>query len=266
MGDYGNLYPFQTEQLVSESAGMGQIIIMAVIFAIFIIYSIYKAAAKKDTVPLFMSGAGLVALFNEGNYDVLVHLTQPSNALYPIYWNYGQPMPLGFDLGYLGVFTLMCYVAYVVIKKNPTQKGFRKLWIGIALACLIVEIPGVQMGVYKYNRPQMLTILGYPAYNLWINATGWLFSGLLIVVFEPVLKGWKRLLMSLLPCLGFAMSWGMCAIPIYCALNIAGMPAWGQYVLMVVSLLLSMLVTHTLIEIFAKDSQNRWSIPWEIYK
>lgn len=265
MGDYGNLYPFQTDQLVSESAGMGQIVIMAVIFTAFTVFAIYKAVKKKDNVPLFMLGSGLVALFNEGNFDVLVHLTQPANALYPMYWNYGQPMPLGFDLGYLGVFTLMCYAAYALLKKDPTKKGFQKLWIGIAIACLIIEIPGVQMGVYKYNGPQMLRVFGYPAYNLWINATGWLFSGLLIMVFEPVLKGWKRLLLSVIPCLAFAMSWGMCDIPIVCALNIAGMPVWGQWVLMLVSLALSLLVTHTLIRIFAKDSEERWTIPWEIY-
>lgn len=111
----------------------------------------------------------------------------------------------------------------------------------------------------------MLRVFGYPAYNLWINATGWMFSGLLIMVFEPVLKGWKRLLLSVIPCLAFAMSWGMCDIPIVCALNIAGMPTWGQWVLMLVSLALALLVSHTLIQIFAKDSEQRWTIPWNIY-
>lgn len=264
MGDYGNLYALQTDQLVSESAGWGQIIIMLIILAAFIAYAVIRYTRKKDSVALFMLGSGLVALFNEGNFDVLVHLTQPANALFPVYWNYGQPMPLGFDLGYLGVFTLMSYAAYYFLKKNPTKKGFWRLWLGIALACLVIEIPGVAMGVYKYQGEQMLRIVGYPAYNLWINATGWLMTGLLIMVFEPILHGWKRLALSLIPCLAFAMAWGMCDIPIVCALNIAGMPVWGQWILMLISLGVALLVTNTLVSIFAKDSDKRWRIPWDI--
>lgn len=263
--NYGNLYPYQAEQYVDPAAGMGQILIMLVVFALYIAFAVYRLVKKKDSVPIFMSAAGLVAIFNEGNFDVLVHLTQPGNALFPIYWNYGQPMPLGFDLGYLGVFTLMCYAAYVFLKRDPTIKGFRRLWAGILVACLVIEIPGVQMGVYTYQGEQMLRIMGYPAYNLWINATGWMFAGLLIMIFEPVLKGGRRLLLSVLPCLAFAMAWGMCDIPIVCALNIAGVPLWLKWVLMIVSLLLSLLVSHTLISCFAKDSEKRFIVPWDIY-
>ena len=121
------------------------------------------------------------------------------------------------------------------------------------------------MGVYTYQGEQMLRILGYPAYNLWINATGWLFAGLLIMIFEPTLKGGRRILLSVLPCLAFAMAWGMCDIPIVCALNIAGVPLWLKWVLMIVSLLLSLLVSHTLISCFAKDSEKRFIVPWDIY-
>ena len=60
------------------------------------------------------------------------------------------------------------------------------------------------------------------------------------------------------------MAWGMCDIPIVCALNIAGMPVWGQWILMLVSLGISLLVTNTLVGIFAKDSETKWQIPWNI--
>ncbi len=108
----------------------------------------------------------------------------------------------------------------------------------------------------------MLRILGYPVYNLWINATGWLFSGLLIMVFEPVLAGWKRAALSILPGAAFAIRWGVIDIPTVNALNIQGMTVWGMSILWGGSFVLSILFTATLVEIFAVDSKNRWSIPW----
>jgi hypothetical protein len=263
---YGNLYPLQVDHIVNESAAWGQFWIMAIIFALFLVFAIYRYGVKKDSVPVFMSATGIIAFFNEGNYDILVHLTQPANSISPVFWTGGQPMGLGFMVGYWGVFTLMTYLAYRSLSKGLTKKKIWKLWGIIALACLIIEIPGVQMGVYIYQGEQTLRIFGYPAYNLWINATGWLLSGLLIVIMDPILKGWKRWLLSVLPCCGFAICWGICDIPVVCALNIANLPVWSMYLLMLVSLALSLLLMRMMISMFAVDSSKRWTIPWEIYK
>lgn len=263
---YGNLYPLQINHIVDESAAWGQFWIMAVVFVVFVGYAIYRYAVKKDFVPLFMSGSGIVAFFNEGNYDILVHLTQPANSLHPLFWTGGQPMGIGFMVGYWGVFTLMTYCAYLFVVKGLTTKGFWMLWGGIAVACLVIEIPGVQMGVYKYQGEQTIRVFGYPGYNLWINATGWLLSGLLIAILAPILKGWKRWLLSILPCCGFAICWGISAIPVFCALNIANLPLWGMYLLMVVSLGLAIMMMRMITSMFAVDSDRRWQIPWNYLK
>lgn len=262
MGDYGNLYPLQVDQLVPANAGMGQIIITSVVFLALIVFAIYRKVKHKESTLLWMMGAGILAFFNEGNLEVLVHVTQPANGQYPMFWNYGMPMPLGLGIGYWGIFTLTSYVAYRFLKNGLTIKGFWKLWVGIAISCLIMEIPGVASGAYVYRGEQLLRIGGYPVYNLWINATGWLFSGILIMVFEPILKGWKRLALSLLPGAAFAMSWGVIEIPIVCALNIHNMPLWSMWVLWFVSFGLSILFTKTLASIFASDSPRKWRIPW----
>jgi len=263
---YGKLYPLQVDHIVDESAAWGQFWIMAVIFVLFVVFAIYRYAAKKDSVPFFMSAAGIIAFFNEGNYDVLVHLTQPANSINPVFWTFGQPMGIGFMVGYWGVFTLMTYLAYRFLSKGLTKNKFWKLWGGIALACLLIEVPGVQMGVYIYQGQQGLRIFGYPAYNLWINASGWLLSGLLITIMAPILKGWKRWLLSVLPCLGFAICWGICDIPVVCALNIANLPLWGFHLLLVISLGLSLMLMKMIVSMFAVDSEKRWTIPWEIYQ
>ena len=235
---------------------------MVAVFVAFVGFALYRYTLKKDSVPLFMSASGIIAFFNEGNYDILVHLTQPANSLLPVFWTGGQPMGLGFMVGYWGVFTLVTYFSYCFLARGLNTKGFWKLWAGIALACLIIEIPGVQMGVYKYQGEQTLRIFGYPAYNLWINATGWLLSGLLIAILAPVLNGWKRWLLSVLPCCGFAISWGICDIPVVCALNIASLPLWAMYALMLVSLGLSIMMMKMITSMFATDSNRRWTIPW----
>ena len=206
----------------------------------------------------------MIALFNEVNYDIMVHLTQPSNSLFPIFSVYGFTIPLNFFLGYCGAFTVMCYISYRIVKKFPTKKGLTYLWLGIVVACLVLELPNLLTGIYVYHGEQMLRICGYPIYNLWMNATGWMLCGMLIAAFEPALKGWKRVLLSVLPCLGFAMAWGMCAIPIFSALNIQGLRLIVKYILMFVSFGLAILVSRTAINMLVVDSKTRWKIPWDL--
>jgi hypothetical protein len=83
---------------------------------------------------------------------------------------------------------------------------------------------------------------------------------------DPILKGWKRCLLSVLPCGGFAICWGISEIPVVCALNIANLPVWSMYLLMLVSLGLSLGIMKMIVSIFATDSLSRWTVPWKIYK
>jgi hypothetical protein len=80
--------------------------------------------------------------------------------------------------------------------------------------------------------------------------------------FVPVLTGWKRPLISLLPFFAFATGWGIMDVPIVCALNIAGMPVWGQWVLWLVSFVLSIIISVTLHNMVVITSKTRWKLPW----
>ena len=263
MPDYGNLFPLQVDQLAPDFIQMYQLIWTSVILAGVIVYALYRRTRHKDAILLSTMGAGAIAFFNEGNLEVLVHVTQPANAMLPVFWNYGMPMGLGLGIGYVAVFPVVSYIAYRYLKKGLTTRGFIILWAAIGLSNLAMEVPGIAMGEqYVYQPPQMLTIMGFPVYNIWINATSWLFSGVLMYFFVPVLTGWKRPLISLLPFFAFAAGWGIMDVPIVCALNIAGMPVWGQYVLWFVSLGLSLLILTTLHNMVTVSSKSRWRLPW----
>lgn len=261
--DYGNLFPLQVDQLAPDFIQKYQLIWTSVILVVVIAYAIYRLKRHKDPVLLSAMGAGIIAFFNEGNLEVLVHVTQPANAMMPVFWNYGMPMPLGLGIGYVAIFPVVSYIAYRYLKKGLNTRGFIILWATIALSNMAMEIPGIAMGEqYVYQPPQMLTIMGFPLYNVWINATSWLFGGVLMYFFVPVLTGWKRPLISLLPFFAFSAGWGIMDVPIVCALNIAGMPAWGQWVLWFISLGLSILILITLHNIVTITSKSRWKLPW----
>ncbi|MBA3036497.1 MAG: hypothetical protein FP814_08395 [Desulfobacterium sp.] len=263
MADYGNLFPLQVNQLAPDFIQKYQIFWTSLMLVGIIAYAVYRLLRHKDSILLFTMGAGVIAFFNEGNLEVLVHVTQPANTMLPVFWNYGMPMGLGLGIGYVAVFPLVSYIAYRYLKKGLSTRGFIILWAAIALSNLAMEVPGIALGEqYVYQPPQMLTILGFPVYNVWINATSWLFSGVLMYFFVPVLKGWKRPLISLLPFFAFAAGWGIMDVPIVCALNIAGMPAWGQWVLWFASLGLSIIILVTLHNMVTVTSKTRWKLPW----
>ncbi|MBU1053050.1 MAG: hypothetical protein KKC46_04370 [Proteobacteria bacterium] len=263
IADYGNLFPLQVDQIAPDFIQKYQLIWTSVILLVVIAYAVYRLIRHKDSILLSTMGAGMIAFFNEGNLEVLVHVTQPANAMLPVFWNYGMPMGLGLGIGYVAIFPVVSYIAYRYLKKGLNTKGFIILWAAIALSNMAMEVPGIAMGEqYVYQPPQMLTIMGFPLYNVWINATSWLFGGVLMYFFVPVLTGWKRPLISLLPFFAFAAGWGIMDVPIVCALNIAGMPAWGQWTLWFISLGLSILILITLHNIVAITSKSRWKLPW----
>ncbi len=262
MTDYGNLFPLQVNQIAPHFIQVYQIIWTAVMLVGVIAYAIYRLNCHKDSILLFTMGAGVIAFFNEANLEVLVHVTQPANGMMPVYWTYGMPIPLYLLIGYTATFPLVSYIAYRYLKKGLDTKSFILLWAAICLSNLAMEIPGVSMGAYVYQPPQMLTVLGFPLYNIWINGTSWLFSGVLMYLFVPVLTGWKRPFISLLPFFAFSTGWGIMDVPIVCALNIAGMPVWGQWVLWSVSLGLSIVILITLHNMVTVTSKTRWKLPW----
>lgn len=263
MNDYGNLFPLQVNQSVSYNAELFQIICSSVLLAAVIIYAIERLVRHRDSILLFTMCAGIIPFFNAGNIGVLLHITQPANSMLPVFRNYGMPVPLGFCIGYVAIFPLVSYIAYRFIKNGIDTKGFITLWALLCLVDLLVEVPAVIAGIYIYQPPQMLTIFGFPLYNVWINGTSWLLGGVMMYFFVPVLTDWRRPAISLLPFFGFAAGWGIMDVPIVLALNAEGMPSWGQWVLWLVSLGFSIIILSTLNSIIASDSDSRWELPWE---
>ncbi|MFH2046413.1 MAG: hypothetical protein ABIK92_14830 [Pseudomonadota bacterium] len=262
IADYGNIFPMQVDQLASDSIMIYQIVWMSAILAGIIAYGVYRTIRHKDPILLFTMGSGIIAFFNEGNLEVLVHVTMPVNSIMPVYQAYGIIMPFWMLIGYTAVFPLLSYIAYSYLKKGLETKGFIILWVLFCLFDFVAEVPGVAMGAYVYQPPQMLTFLGFPIYNMWINGTSWLLGGVLMYFFVPILTGWKRPLISLLPFFAFATGWGIIDVPIVIALNFAGMPAWGKWVLWFVSLGLSILIVVTLNSMVTTTSKTRWRLPW----
>jgi len=263
MNNYGNLFPLQVNQSIPYNMEIFLIICSSVILLSVIIYAIYRLKGHRDPVLLYTMGAGIFAFFNAGNLQVLLHVTQPSNVTYSVFRNYGMPVPLGPGIGYAAIFPLVSYIIYRYIKNGVTKKGLITIWAVTCLADLLIGIPAVAAGFYVYHAPQMLTLFGFPLYNIWINGTSIILGSVMMYFFVPVLTDWKLPAISFLPFFGFAAGWGIMDIPVVLALNSAGMPPWGQWVLLLVSLTFSVLILASLISMVATDSKSKWELPWE---
>ncbi len=269
-GDFGNVFPLQVNQIAPEGIQLYQLFWTLGMLAFVIAFAGYRWIRFKDSVLMAAMGAGFIAFFNEGNLEFLVHVTQSANGRWPVFYEYGMPLP-AFELtGYAAVFPLVAYIAYrYLIKGNGiSTRGFWILFAAIAISDLLMEVPAVSQAhpLYKYQQPQVLSLMNFPLYNIWINSVSWVLGGVLLYWFEPVLKGWKRPLISLLPAFAMCIGWGILDVPIVCALNIKNMPVYGQYLLTLLSLSLSLLIIWALSSIVSTDSKLRWVLPWPLLK
>ncbi len=263
MNDYGNLFPFQANQLAPHNAELLQIICGSLLLASVIIYAIYRLLRHRDSILMFTLCAGVIPFLNSGNTNVLIHITQPANSMLPLFSNFGMTMTLGSGIVYLAVFPAVSYAVYRLLKKGVNTKEFFSIWGVLCLVDIIIELPSVTAGLYIYQPPQMLTILGFPLYHIWINGTSWIFGGVIMYFFVPVLTDWRRPVISILPFFGYAAGWSIIAFPINLALNVASIPAWGQWTLWFLSFGFSMVVLTTLNSMISTDSGSRWELPWE---
>ncbi len=267
-GDYGNLFPLQVHQIAPPGIQAWMLGWTLTLCAVLLSYCFYRYIKFKDSVLLGTIGAGFFAFFNEANLEVLVHVTQSANGAFPVYYAYGMPVPLFELTGYLCVFPLTCYIGYRWMIKGLSTKGMWILFLVICIADCAMEIPANSQGLYVYQDPQLLKVGGFPLWNCWINSTAWVMGGVLIYFFEPYTRGWKRWILSFMPAIGMAFSWGFIDVPIVCALNMKfgptgqiPMPMWGMWALHILSFAFAILIMYPMIAIVAIDSKHRLKLP-----
>lgn len=232
-----------------------------------LVWAIIRIFTKKDFVPLLVWIGGAVASLNEGNLDYLVHLQFPANnpgIVGSLYWAYGQSVPGYMPLAYSFFIAMMGYFCYTRFNKGCTKKEIWKLLVIMMLADAL-EAVGTATGAYIYHNNQPYTIFGFAAWNMWVNAIGMMFVGVLLYYFVPILKKWwQMLIIPLLVAFAFTAAWGALAWPVYDALNFTGPSAFGPvgaYLMVTFSAVLAAIACAGFATVLGTDSKWRIKRP-----
>lgn len=264
----GLTLPVPPDFLANETA-MWLFTIWAAGAAILILpWTIVRQVKHRDSMPLLCWIGGLIASLNEGTIDFNLHLWWPTNLPGPAYEIFGLAVPWFMVFAYCFFLGMAGYWAYLRIERGITVKGVFIVWLLLGLSDVLLEYPGVIFDVYEYYGEHPFEFWGYPWWQAWTNATGYLLLGLMLWVFVPLLNGWSKLAIALLPVLAFHGAWGAVAWPNYIALNFHGVseiPVFWRWVLSALSLVLCLITVRGMAIFIATDCSLSEKIKARLY-
>jgi hypothetical protein len=214
---------------------VGGLVLLVVIPLVF-----RKLTRERDLTALLMLTGGVIALLLEAMIDHLGHLWYPRDLPGPAYIGFDVHVPLLSAFCYLGFIGLTGYWACEIMKKPMTVKKIFVVWLLLCISDLFLEIPMTAFDVYVYYGDVPLKILGFPLAFAWMNGTCMLLIGLILLVTEPHLKGWKRSAILLIPVSGMAAAYGIVGWPYFIALNWP-LPTYAVWLWTLTSLAISLL-------------------------
>lgn len=227
-------------------------------FALLVLpWALYRQISKHDSVPILVWLGGFIASLNEGTIDYNLHLWWPTNLPGPAYQTFGLNVPLLIPFCYAFFVSMTGYFAYRMMERGLTLKGVFYVWIAVAMIDVLMEYPGTLSQAYIYYGDQPFKFGGFPWWQAWTNATGFVMLGFLLWLFVPILRGWKKAVIILLPALGFHGAWGAVAWPNYMAMNFEGpfeIPVIGQWLLSAFSLGICLIVVRGVAAVVAKGA------------
>jgi len=135
-------------------------------------------------------------------------------------------IPLWCVLAYTAYFGGATYVVY---EKARAGMSKRSLWIALAIMWaseIAFEITVINMGGYQYFGDQPLSIAGFPIYWLALNFPGLFVTVAILVRMPQLFRGWRILLVLIVPGVTYAFGAFGAGWPVFAALHVHGGASW----------------------------------------
>jgi len=216
--------------------GIGVVLVLI----LFIYLAVRYWISNKSPVGVLMLLGGVLTCTLEPFTDYIGLLWFPTkNTLFPaILHGFGVSVPWWVAVGYTWYVGGMSFYAYKRFENGITNGQLAKLVGLIALADIVLETTGLNLGVYTYYGNQPFQILGFP---WWWPLTGGLMCvgiGSLVYKYKKQFTGIASLLIIALVPAGFTMFVGWVSWPIWVALD-SGAGYFYSYLAGCLSLLLA---------------------------
>lgn len=229
---------------------------MWIVVALVVGYAIYDTIRTRSPVAALLILGSALAYLNEPIVDVLGLVLHPRPGQWIALETFG-PVPwwgLGIYIIYFGGLTLM--KLRVAQNGLMTRRGF---WLGTLtffIVNIIAEVPLIQAGLYLYYGEPPFTVMGLPLYWLFINASGPLICVALLYRAPQFFRGWRVLLIGLLPMTTDAMGSIGAGWPIFTALNTPGASAELKIAAALLTVFIGLMLMDGLSRLICSESRE----------
>jgi hypothetical protein len=211
------------------------------------------ARRTQSWLPLFCLLGGCVAFLMEPIYDMVGSVWYPQHGQTPLFRAFNYSIPAWMLPAYAWFIAGQGYWMY---KKFQVGVSIRQLWRYYALfwlSNLLLEVPGLTLGIYAYYGAQPFKLFGFPLWMAMTNALMPILLGVTFVSLRTILTGGRVWITT--PLVPMVIGFAQIA---------AGWPTWlalnsGQGLLMThaaatVSLGLSLLIVYLVSQKFCSES------------
>jgi hypothetical protein len=216
-------------------------------------WAILRLVRQRNSVPLLALLGGGFASLNEPLIDHMVHVAWPTGLPGDWIHVFGLNVPPLIVPCYMVFVGGTGYWAYHRFRQGVGYGQVFAVWSLMCLSDIVLEVPGVQMGAYKYYGQQTFFVFDFPLHIAWANGTSFLLVGLLLYTLLPRARGWERPAVAFFaPVFGFMGGWAVADWPVWIANN-SNVSLTVANVLALGSLVLSVLAVHTMARIVLAD-------------
>jgi hypothetical protein len=195
--------------------------------------------------------AGAATVLNEPVVDILGLCWFAANGAIPLFKAWGVTIPVFMLPVYCWYVGGQALIAYAAIERGVRATELLRLYGLFALVNVLLEVPGLNLGIYAYYGRQPFELLRFPLWWTICNALMPIVMAALVFRLLPYLAGARSLLIVLLGPMAAGMTNGAIAIPVWVALN-SGAPLWGTSLAGLISVCLGLILALLVSRIVAR--------------
>ncbi len=200
--------------------------------------------------------AGALTVFNEPVVDVLGKCWFPRHGTWPLFEAWGVVIPAWMLPVYGWYVGGQAFMAYRLFQSGVTTRRLFGLYASFAVVNALLEIPGLQLGVYSYYGAQPFAVLGFPLWWTCCNGLMPLVIAGVVLRSAPLLQGLRQAWVVPMGLMAAGATNGAVAVPVWVALN-SGSPPWLTHLAALASLTMGLLLCRGLALLVAVDAPLR---------
>jgi hypothetical protein len=214
-------------------------------------FAAVQLVRTRSPLGLVLLAGGALAYFNEPVDDILGLVWHPRPHQDTVLNTIGQ-IPMWGLPTYIAFFGGIPWLLLLELRRG--RFTLKRFWTGVLLtfvADLLIEIPLLQTHLYAYyaRGSVPMSIAGFPVYWLLINTTGPILCAAILFGVPDYFRGWRRMLLILVPAAADAGCSIVVGLPVYSALHAPHAGGGVKWLGAVISVLVGIAVL---------DAESRW--------